>query len=300
VQYNTTNGTAVTPGDYTSLAATTLSFAAGETSKSVTVNVVGDTVVEADETFNLVLSAPVGGVLSDSSGTASIINNEFASFAVTDLQIFERNTGTTAATFTITRSGSTAGAASVRYSTTNGTAVAPGDYGALAVTTVSFAAAETSKSVTVNVVGDTVSEAEETFNLVLSAPVGGAVADGSGTATIINDDFSELSINDRSIVEGNAGTSVMSFTVTRSGATSGAASFKYATANSSATAGSDYTGVAATSVTFAAGETVKIVSVTITGDTVVEPAETFTVNLSQATGVVIADAAGVGVINNDD
>lgn len=300
VTYVTANNTAVAPADYTAATATVLSFAAGETAKPVTVNVVGDSLIEVDETFKLNLSAPVGGVLSDNSGLATVVNDDFAAYAVNDLQATEGSAGTTVATFNVTRSGNTAAAGSVTYRTTNGTAVAPGDYTAKTATVLSFAAGETSKPVTVNVAGDTATEADETFSLTLSVPVGGVLADTAGVATILNDDFSQLSINDRSVTEGNAGSSVVSFVVTRSGSTSGTASFNWATSNGTATAASDYTAVTATPVTFAIGETTKLLSVTVTGDVAVEPSQTFNVVLTVPVGVVVADAAGVGTIVNDD
>jgi hypothetical protein len=74
----------------------------------------------------------------------------------------------------------------------------------------------------------------------------------------------------------------------------------YATADGSATSPSDYTAISSTQLTFLAGETTKPVSVTVKGDTTVEPDETFTVNLSGATNANIGDSQGVGTITNDD
>jgi hypothetical protein len=93
---------------------------------------------------------------------------------------------------------------------------------------------------------------------------------------------------------------VANFTITRSGATGGAASVQWFTANGTASAPSDYVAVAPTTVTFAAGETSKVVSVTINGDVAVEPNETFSVRLASAAGASIADGSGLGRINNDD
>jgi Ca2+-binding RTX toxin-like protein len=73
----------------------------------------------------------------------------------------------------------------------------------------------------------------------------------------------------------------------------------FATANGTATAGSDYTGLSGT-VNFASGETAKTITVAILNDTLVENPETFTVTLSGGTNVTIADAQGVGTIVSDD
>jgi hypothetical protein len=84
-----------------------------------------------------------------------------------------------------------------------------------------------------------------------------------------------------------------------SAAAASAVTVNFASANGTATAGTDYLSVSGT-LTFAAGETSKTVSVTINGDTTVEPGETFTIDLSAASGATIADASGQGSITNDD
>ncbi|WP_173156422.1 Calx-beta domain-containing protein [Phytohabitans suffuscus] len=89
------------------------------------------------------------------------------------------------------------------------------------------------------------------------------------------------------------------FTVTRTGPTTNPVTVKYATANGSATAPGDYTAVNGT-LTFAAGETTKPVPVPIIDDTVGEPDETFTVNLSAPSGAAIVDGTGQGrIIDNE-
>ena len=108
-----------------------------------------------------------------------------------------------------------------------------------------------------------------------------------------------VTITDVSVNEGNSGTSLMTFTVTRASGNT-AFAINYATANGTATAGSDYVGTSGT-LNFGTSTTSQTVSVTINGDTTVEPSETFFVNLSGATnGVTIADSQGLGTIINDD
>jgi hypothetical protein len=108
-----------------------------------------------------------------------------------------------------------------------------------------------------------------------------------------------LSIDDVSVSEGNAGTTNAAFTVTLSAAAAGAVTVNYATADATAAAGTDYAASSAT-LTFAAGETTKSVTITVNGDTAVEVSETFVVNLSAASGATIADSQGQGTITNDD
>ena len=108
-----------------------------------------------------------------------------------------------------------------------------------------------------------------------------------------------LSINDASVSEGDAGTSTATFTVSLSAAAAGAITVNYTSASGTAQSGTDFAGVSGT-LTFAAGETSKAVSVVINGDTSVETTETFTVDLSAPSGATIADATGQGSIINDD
>jgi hypothetical protein len=136
----------------------------------------------------------------------------------------------------------------------------------------------------------------------LSATNGGTFVKSQGVGTITNDDATaagvgNISINDVTIAEGNSGTKVATFTVSHTG---GAFSVNYATANSTATAGSDYLAASGT-LSFADGTSTQTVSVTINGDTIYEPNETFFLNLTGATnGGTIARSQGVGTIANDD
>ncbi len=108
-----------------------------------------------------------------------------------------------------------------------------------------------------------------------------------------------LSIGDVTVAEGHGGTKAATFTVALSTAVASPVTVGFATVNGTATAGSDYVAASGT-LTFAAGETSKPLPVTVIGDTTVEPNETFTVDLSGATGATVADPQGVGTIANDD
>jgi len=108
-----------------------------------------------------------------------------------------------------------------------------------------------------------------------------------------------VSIGDMSVTEGNSGTSTATFTVTLSAASSSPVTVKYNTANGTATAGSDYLAASGT-LTFAAGQTSKTVSVTINGDTTAESDETYLVALTDPSGATIARGQATGTIRNDD
>ncbi len=293
VDYATANGSAMAGNDYTA-ASGTLSFAPGETTKSINVWVTGDAAVEADETFRVDLSNATDATIADGQGTGTIRNDD-ASLSINDVTLGEGSAGTTAFTFTVTRSGATHTTVSVGYSTAGGTADAS-DYDS-ASGTLTFAPGETTKTITVTVYGDTTHEADETFSVNLSNATDATIADGQGIGTITNDDAG-LSIDDVTLYEGSAGTTSFTFTVTRSGATNTTVGVAYATQDGTADA-SDYDATTGT-LSFGAGETTKTITVTVNGDTDVENDESFSVKLADPSKATITDATGTGMIVNDD
>jgi len=287
-----------------------VSFAVGQTSQIVTVNVAGDTTVEADENFTVNLANPTGGAtLGIASATGTILNDDaVASLSVvaTSTAKFEGAAGAvTPFTFTVNRTGSTVGTASAQWAVSS-SAANSADFsgGVLPSGTVSFAAGQTSQIVTVNVAGDTTVESDEAFTLTLSSPSAGiALATPSATGTILNDD-TQLSIAATSAVkaEGNSGATPFTFTVTRIGYTGVAQSANWAVSSSTANT-ADFTGgvLPSGTVNFAAGQTSQIVTVNVAGDTTVESDENFAVTLTNPTGgATLGTASASGTIMNDD
>jgi hypothetical protein len=220
---------------------------------------------------------------------------------ISDRTVAEGNTGTTNASFTVSLSKSWTSTVTVDYSTADGTAQAGSDYVAKAATTLTFTPGQTSKTVTVAVNGDTTIEPAETFFVNLSNATNATISDSQGKGTITDDDQPpNISITDRTVTEGNSGTKNASFTVSLSSIFGGTVTVSYTTADGTATAPSDYVAKAPTTLTFTPGQTSKSITVTINGDTTIEPTETFFVNLSGATNATIAKAQGKGTITNDD
>lgn len=222
--------------------------------------------------------------------------------SVADATVAEGNSGAPELVFTVTLSAAATGPVMVAYATSNGTASAGSDYTALSGT-LAFAAGETSKEVRVQVSGDTAVEANETLTLALSSPSGATIADGTAIGTIANDDIAPplpaLSVADATVSEGNSGAKDLAFTVSLSAAATGPVTVAYVANNGTATAGSDFTATSGT-LTFAAGETSKVVHVQVSGDTAVEGDETLTLTLSSPSGAAIGDGTAIGTITNDD
>ena len=113
-------------------------------------------------------------------------------FAINDVTANEGNAGSTDFTFTVTRSGGSDGAVSVAYSLQNITTNAA-DFVSTLGGTVDFAAGETSRTITIQVAGDVVPEANETFSVLLANPTGGAtITDGIGRGTIVSEELPPL------------------------------------------------------------------------------------------------------------
>lgn len=302
----TADGSALAGSDYTSNSATNLSIAAGATTKTFTVSVIGDTITEPNETFVVLLSNAVGASIADGQATGNINNDDSAplpTISVNDVSVSEGNTGTSLATFTVSLSAVAQTNVTFNVVTSNVTASSGTDYVAVNLAGQSIPAGMSNKTFSVTINGDTAVEANETFNLNVTSVSGATIADSQGVGTILNDDsvvLPALSIGNVSVSEGNAGTSTATFTVQLNAVPASTVSFDIATANGSATAGSDYVAMALAGQTLAAGQTSKNFAVTINGDTSVEADETFTVNVTNVSGATVSDGSATGNILNDD
>ncbi|HRB02718.1 MAG TPA: Calx-beta domain-containing protein, partial [Ilumatobacteraceae bacterium] len=273
-----------------------------------------DNVDEGNETFmfNLLLNqpAPAGYFVTSSAPTKTvlIVDDDDAPrvVSVDNPSVVEGDSGTSNLTFTLTLDGPADGNESVTVSTADGTAtVADTDYDAIAGQVVQFALGETTKTVDVTVHGDLTDElgaVNETLTLNLSGASNVTINTPSGIGAIVNDDQPRtVSIADKSMVEGNAGTSLMTFVLSLDSPAKGNESVTVDTSNGTAmVADSDYVALTGAPVVFAAGSTTATVSVTINGDTTPESNETFNVTLGSNLNVLINDGTAIGTILNDD
>ncbi len=191
--------------DYTAVTSGTLTFAAGETRKTIAVSVTGDATAETDETVLLQLSNPVpsGAVIATGTGTGTIVDDDTPTLSIDSPRVAEGNSGTTELVFTVTLSPASTGQVSVEWedqTTVTGTAEPGSDYTALSPSdgTLTFMAGETTKTITVEVLGDGAVEPDETVRVAISSPnpsgtpirdADGAIAAAAvGVGTITNDD----------------------------------------------------------------------------------------------------------------
>ena len=299
VVYATANGTALAGQDYIA-ASGTLTLPAGSPSQQLTIAVLGDLLHEPNETFFVNLSSPGNAILADGQGLGTILDDDPApAVSVSDCSVVEGDAGQTICTFTVSLSAVSGQDVSVGYATADGTALAGQDYLAASGTLV-VPAGSPSQPVSVAVIGDLIDEPDEDFTLSLSSPVNATIADGQGEGTIIDNDLPPaVSAGDCGVVEGNTGSTPCDFTVTLSAPSGFTVSVSYATADGTATAPIDYT-PAAGMLTFPPGTSSQTVPVQVVGDTLVEPDETFFLNLSGPVNASLGDAQGVGTIGDDD
>jgi chitinase len=300
VDYTTADGTALAGSDFTAKSGT-LTFAPGETSKPVPVTIIDDNLAEDDETFTLNLSNATGGIaIADPQGVGTIVNDDLdPTVSVGNASVVEGDLGTTTLSLPVTLSGPSGREVDVDYATSNGTATAGTDYTATSGTLV-FAAGETSKQIDVTVAGDLWVESNETFTVTLSSPFNADLGTSVATGTITNDDANpKLVVGDAVKLEGNSGTSPLTFTVAMVPVSVSDVTVDYATSDGTTTAGSDYTGASGT-LTIPAGQASGTIAVSVSGDKTVEPNETLKLTLSNPVGASIVVGAATGTILNDD
>jgi outer membrane autotransporter protein len=307
--WTTFDGTATTAGnDYLQAAGNAL-IPAGETTYEITVQVLGDNLVEPDETFEVLLDDLAGGVFTSHRATATITNDDVPgeySFSIGDVTVTEGDAGLTVATFTVTLTEARGTIPTVDYSTVAGSAAASSDFQPTSGQLV-FSEGATSKTITVNVIGDTAVEPDETFTVQLANPTGGAtLGHGAGIGTIANDDSEAppapiLSVADAAeVAEGNSGATQVVFEVRLDRASDAVVTAGYATFDGSATtADQDYQGQTG-QIVIPPGATTATVTVQAIGDTKVEADENFGLALSNVSGAELGRSQAVGRLKNDD
>lgn len=306
VRFSTAQGTASSPEDFLSKSGR-MRFAGGHRTHKIAITVVGDTLDEANETFFVRLSDPVGATIGDGEGQGTITDDDLPPTvsSVATATVPEGNSGDTQfATIDVSLSAPSGRQVSVNYTTIPGSAAEGSDY-EFAVGTLEFAPGETIDSINVTVLGDDATEGDETFDLDISDPVHATLGTHPTVVTIQDNDpippgSAILNVTGATVREGNTGTTILTFTVTRSGETTTPVNVDFQTANGTALAPSDYV-TNSGNVSFAANLTTATVDVQIVGDRRLEHRERFFLSLlNPSLGAGVEHGQARGFIRDDD
>ena len=280
----TINNTATAPSDFVAKSLVGQTIPAGQTSKTFSVTINGDTAVEFDEVYIVEVSNVTGAVMPNNQSIAKIRNDDgVPALSISDVSISEGDSGTKMANFTLSLSAPSSTWVQVDVNTADGSATVGSDYYQQSPQGFGISPGQTSATLGVEIIGDTTFEPNETFTVNLSNVIGATIADGQATGTITNDDGAggpTLSIGDVSITEGNACSKQATFTVTLSAASASAVPTTSPRPTARRVSGIDYVAKSLVGQSMPAGTTSKTFTVGIKGDTVAEPNETFLVNLT--------------------
>ena len=307
VTVSVSDSSTATAVDFGAVADFDITIAAGAASanNAFTLTPTNDVVDETNETVTV---SGASGSLTVSSDTITLTDDDAAPTAITltvnDDSVAEDD-GATTITVTATVDGMTRFAAATTVTVSvagSGTATAV-DFASVSDFDVTIAAeaASANDTFTLTPTDDALDEADETITVSGSS---GSLTVNSDTITLADDDATpSLSIDSPTVAEGNAGSKDMTFTVTLSAASGQQATVDYAvdaTNPGTATSGTDYAPVSAGTLTFATGATSETVTVSVTGDTTMEPDETVRLTLSAPANATLATTTGVGTIVSDD
>ena len=257
-----------------------LTIPAGATTASFTVKSAEDALDEPDETVNVTLSSPSGATIGDGAALGTIVDDDASpTVSIAAASAAEGNP----VRLPVTLSAPSGREVTVRLTTADGTAVAPGDYTAQSLALVTIPAGQTSVDALVPTATDTLIEAAETFTATLSQPANATVGAASATGTI-TEASRTVSVGPAPAVP-EAGQ--LAFPVTLSSPSATDTTVNLTTEDGTATAPADYT-AATLAIVIPAGQTAGTFSVQTNEDQVVEPSETVKAKITGASGQVVA------------
>jgi hypothetical protein len=300
VHATTVSGTAFPGSDFEGRSGAPVTIPAGATEATFPVPLVNDDVNESTETFSVELSAGSNALVPPGTTATGTITDDDPGpkLSINDVSIVEGALNPMLE-FTVSLAGAPSGqVVTVAYTTVDGTAKSPADYG-VSAGLLTFTPGITTQHVRVTVVNDPVKELDENFTVKLSAASNAEIADDTGLGTIQNDDGPPaiLSVSDPTVAE-SAGKAT--FTVSISGPVAQPVLVNYQTRDASARAPRDYDSGAGT-ITFAPNDTAaKTVDVPVTADGLDEVDETFTFELSDPINAAFTDGVGTATITDDD
>jgi hypothetical protein len=314
----TLSGTATISTDYTQSGATltgnngTITFAAGSSTATITVDPTADTTVESNESVGITLASSTLYNLSTTGTVTGNINNDDANITVAVAPGSVAEDGSANLIYTFTRTGITTNTLTVNFTLSGSATLSNNDYTQTGATisgnngTITFAANSATATLTVDPTADTTFENDESVGISLVAGTGYLVDSPSSAFGVITNDDTQvtLSVSPASVAED--GTPNLVYTFIRTGVTTNALTVNF-TLSGDATLNTDYVQSGATltgnngTITFTAGSNTAIITVNPTTDTNPEANETVGITLGSGTGYSIGTAATVtGTITNDD
>jgi hypothetical protein len=308
VDYNTSDGSATEPDDYSSNSGTLQWELLDGEDKTITVQINDDTETENNETFNLTLENPVGAQLGDqSTAVVTITDNDSPSGPVLQFSepTYEVDEGNGTVTITVSISEAPDETVMVDYNTSDGSATEPDDYSSNSGTLQWELLDGEDKTITVQINDDTETENNETFNLTLENPVGAQLGDQSTAVVTITDNDSSSGPTlqfSEPMYEVNEGDETVTITVTISEAPGDTVTVDYSASGGDATEGDDYSDGSGTLTWELFDDTPKTFTVAINDDADPEGDETFNLTLANPTDATIGSpgTAEVTIIDNDD
>ena len=293
VDYAMTDGSATGGVDYTATSGT-LTFAAGDTDRTIVAVVLDDDLDEDDETFLLELGRVRNATPADDEAVGTIEDDdEEPELMLADAAATE---GAGRIAFSVWLTAVSGRTVTVDYAMIDGSAAGGVDYTATSGT-VTFAAGDTGKTIVAVVLDDDLDEDDETFAVALSGETNATLDDRSATGTIRDDDAEPgLTVLDARARE-SAG--AMEFMATLEAVAGRDLWWQWATADGEALAGEDYE-AQRTEFVIPAGETTQTLRVPLVDDGFDEAEESFTVALTNPRGSAPAPLVATGVIDDDD
>lgn len=304
------SGDATAGVDFAGTGITPITIAAGNTTATISVTIFGDTLFETNETFAVSLSnISDNAFLNNSTGTGTILNDDTAPVNtglpvvnIDNAQVLEGNSGLTSMTFDVHLSEPSDSVVSLFINVSAGSARRTSDYEDNTDTFVSFPVGSTLATITLDIVGDTTVEPDETFSVSLNLFTANVTAgDLTATGTILNDDLPLLDISGPSISEGDSGVKFLNFSASLPVLLTQDVLFTYNISAGTATENVDFTPVANTTIAIPAGTQSVTLPVEILGDLDIEPNETVVLTLSSVSNsVAVASNTFSATILDDD
>jgi hypothetical protein len=306
VDYSTSDGTATAGSDYTAVATTTLTFAAGEYSKSVSVSVTDDAVSESNEDFTINLASPSAGLNlgANTSYTHRIDDNDNTRKIYFTAASSNGSESTTSVSITVEISSADgSNPTTADYTVTGGTATGGGIDYTLADGTATVSAGNTTTTISFTVNNDALDEDNETIIIKLSNASNANLSTTNPiehTYTINDDDAAPTIYFTSTSSSGAEATTPVNIEVKLSAASSKDISVSFSTSGT-ATSGSDYSISTSSPITITAGNTTKNIVVNVVDDGVQELDETAVLTLSSPTNATLgANTQHTYTITNDD